>query len=81
MPYPGIRVKVTESPNRDLGKVSEWRDLWAMKLNASMTKTMIVSRSRIMNPQSLKLTINGTVQKPSGDLVILGVTFYSKITF
>ena len=52
-----------------------------MKLNASKTKTMIVSRSRTMHPQSPALTIGGTVLKESVDLVILGVTFDSKITF
>ena len=51
-----------------------------MKLNASKTKT-IVSRSRTMHPQSPSLTIGGTVLKESDDLVILGVTFDSKMTF
>ena len=50
-------------------------------MNASMTKTMIVLRSRTMHPRSLPLTIGGTVLKESGDLVILGVTFDSKMTF
>ena len=52
-----------------------------MKLNASKTKIMIVSRSRTMYPQSPTLTIGGTLQKESDDLVILGVTFDSKMTF
>ena len=52
-----------------------------MKLNASKTKTMIVSRSRTMDPQSLPLTIGGTVLKESDDHVILGVTFNFKMTF
>ena len=52
-----------------------------MKLNASKTKTMIVSRSRAMHPQSPPLTIDGTVLKESDDLDILGVTFDSKLTF
>ena len=60
--------------------VSEWCDLWGMKLNASKTKTMIVSRSCTMHPQSPALTIGGTVLKESDDL-ILGVTFDSKMTF
>ena len=62
-------------------KVSEWCDLWGIKLNASKTKTMIVSRSRTMHPQSPALTIGGTVLKESGDLVILGVTFDSGMIF
>ena len=46
-----------------------------------MTKTMIVSRSHTIHPQSPPLTIGGTVLKESNDLVILGVTFDSKKTF
>ena len=49
-----------------------------MKLNASKTKAMIVSRSRIMHPQLLALTIGGTVLKESDDLFIVGVKFDSK---
>ena len=81
VPSPGVRVAVAESLIRDLGRVSEWYDLWRMKLNVSMTKTMIVSRSRTMHPQSPTLTIGGTVLKESDGLVILGVTFDSKMTF
>ena len=81
MPSPGLRVEVADSLSRDLVKVNEWCDLWGIKLNASETKTMIVSRSRTMHPQSPALTISGTVLKESDDLVILGVTFDSKMTF
>ena len=42
---------------------------------------MIVSRSHPVHPQSPSLTIGGTVLKGSDDLVILGVTFDSKMTF
>ena len=69
-------------------KVNEWCDLCGMKLNESKTKTMIVSRARTMNPQSPQctpnaslLTIGGTVLKESDDLIILGVTFDSKMNF
>ena len=81
MPSPRVRVTVAESLIRDLGRVSEWCDLWEIKLNASKTKTVIVSRSCAMHPLSPPLTIGGTVLKESDDLVILGVTFYSKLTF
>ena len=81
VPSPGGRVAVAESLIRDLGRVSEWCDLWGMKFNASKTKTMIVSRYRTMHPQSPPLTIGGTVPKESDDLVTLGVTFDSKMTF
>ena len=65
VPSPRLRVAVAESLSRDLRMVSEWCDLWGMKLNASKTKTMIVSRSRKMHPQSPALTIDGTVLKES----------------
>ena len=51
VPSQGIRVTVAVSLSRDLIKVGEWCDLWGMKLNASNTKTMIVSRSRTMYHQ------------------------------
>ena len=79
--YPGVRVTVAESLIPDLGRVSEWWELWGMKLNASKPKNIIVSRSCAMYPQSPTLTIGGTVLKESGDLVILGVTFDTKMTF
>ena len=76
----GVRVTVAEPLIRDLGRVNECCDLWEMKLNASKTKTMIVSGSRTMHPQSPPLTIGGTVLKESDDLVMLGATFDSKMT-
>ena len=60
VPSPIVRVAVAESLIRDLVRVSEWCDLWWTKLNATKTKTMIVSRSRTMHPQSPPLTIGGT---------------------
>ena len=50
-------------------------------LNASKTKTVIVSRSPTMHRQSPQLTICGTVLKESDDLGILGMTIDSKMTF
>ena len=81
VPPSGVRVTVAEYLIRDLGRVSEWCDLCGMKLNASKTKTMIASRSRTMHPLSPTLTIGGTVLKESDELIILGVTSDSKLTF
>ena len=58
---------------RDLGSVSEWCDIWRMKLNASKTNTIIVFRSRSMYPQSPPLTIGKTVLKESDDLKYLSI--------
>ena len=44
VPSPGLRVAVAESLSSNLVKVSERCDLWRMKLNASKTNTMIISR-------------------------------------
>ena len=71
VPSPGERVAVSESMNRDLIRVSVWYNLWGMKLNASTTKTMIVSRSRTVHPQLTSLTLDGTVLKESAELTLL----------
>ena len=68
VPSPGVRVTVAESLIRDLGSVSEWCDLWGLKLNASKTKTMIVSRSGTMHSQSPPLIVGLTVLKKSDDI-------------
>ena len=52
-----------------------------MKLNASKTKTMIVSRSRKVHPQLTPLTLDGTVLMESADLVMLEETLDAKMTF
>ena len=55
--------------------------MWGMKLNESITETMIVSRLRTVRPQLTPLTLDGTVLKEFADLVILGLTFDAKMTF
>ena len=52
-----------------------------IKLNAGKTKTMIVPRSCTVHPRLTPLTLGGTVLKESADIVILGVTIDSKMTF
>ena len=82
VPSLGTRgVAAAESLICDLGRVSEWCDLWGMKLNASKTKTMIVLRFCTIHPLSPPLTIGETVLKESDHLVILGVSFDSKISY
>ena len=55
VPSPGARVMVAESLNHELIRVNAWCDFWGLKLNASKTKTMIVSRSCTMHLQSPKV--------------------------
>ena len=57
VPSPGERGAISEYMNRDLNRVSVWCNLWGMKLNASKTKTMIVSRSRTFHPQLTPLPL------------------------
>ena len=61
VPSTGEREAVAESLKRDRNRVGMWCDFWVMKLYASKTKTMIVSRSRIIRKQSTPLTLDGTV--------------------
>ena len=58
-----------------------WYDLFRMKLNVSKTKTMIVSGSCTIHPQSTPLTLDKTALKESADLVILRVLIDAKMTF
>ena len=51
-----------------------------MKLNAK-TKTMIVSRSRTMEPVHPPLRVDGVDGAKSNNLQILGVRFDKKLTF
>ena len=60
VPSPLIRVTVAQSLISDPGRVSEWCDLWEIKLNAIETETMIVSWSRTMHPQSPQLSFGRT---------------------
>ena len=53
VPFPGVKVKVADSQILDLDRVSEWCDLWGMILDASTTKTMLISRSRSIPPHAV----------------------------
>ena len=81
VPAAAGRHLVSESLNRDLAKISAWCSLWGMKLNPSKTQSMIVSRSRTVNPPHPDLFIDGTQLVTSESFKILGVLFDSKFTF
>ena len=58
-----------------------WCALWGIKLNASKTKSMMVSRLRTVYLQSTPSTLDCTVPKESDDPVILDIKFDEKMTF
>ena len=65
----GERVAVTESLNRDVTRFSMWSGLCGINVNASKTKTMIVSRSRTIHRQSTTLILDGTLLTEFAGLV------------
>ena len=81
IPKPTDRNRVSESMNRDLAKISDWCNLWGMKLNPNKTQSMIVSRSRTPDPIHPDLIINDVVLNTCESFKILGVLFDSKFTF
>ena len=78
---PQQRNLVAQSLNRDLERIREWCSRWGMKLNASKTKTLLVSRSRTEQPLHPPLSVGNTLLAESDFLTILGVTFDSHLTF
>ena len=80
MKCPGDRQRVADSLNRDLRAINDWRNRWNMKLNSAKTKTMIVSRSRIMEPVHPPLRVDDVHIAESDTLQILDVRF-DKLTF
>ena len=81
IPSPRQRESVSESLNRDLAKIHNWCSLWGMKLNPSKTQSMIVSRSRTINPSHPDLYINNVILDTCSSFKILGIMFDSKFTF
>ena len=76
-----MKSDVTESLNRDLSKISTWRNLWDMRLNPNKTQSMIVSRSRTVFLPHPDLLVGGTSLNSCNFLKVLGVMFDSRFTF
>ena len=77
---PNCRASVAASLNRDLARIQEWCSFWNMKLNHSKTSSLVVSRSRDINPHP-HLVIGHNVIADCSTLKILGVLFDSKLIF
>ena len=65
---------ISDSLSRGLAEISEWRRVWGMKINPNKTQSMIVSRSRILQPQHPDLLIDNVALTTSESFKILGVT-------
>ena len=81
IPSPDRRLMVAASLNRDLAKISAWCKTWGMKLNPNKTQSMIVSRSRTINPPHPDLFIDNVSLTTCSSFKILGVLLDSKFTF
>ena len=53
VPSQGFRVTVAESLISDLSRISEWCDLWRIKLDESNYKTMTVSMSHTVHSEEV----------------------------
>ena len=81
IPSPNHRRSVSESLNRDLAKISDWCKFWGMKLNATKTQSLIISRSRTLVPNHPDLSIDDVVLQTCASFKILGIMFDNKFTF
>ena len=78
---PDERDYIANLLNDDLVTISNWCSLWGMQLNPSKCHSMIVSRSRTVNPPHPPLFINDVTLNIVHSLKLLGVLFDSKFTF
>ena len=81
VPSPDMWSVISNSLNGNLAKISEWCGLWGMKMNPNKTQSMIVSRSRTLEPQHPDLFIDNVPLTTSDAFKILAVTFQSKFAF
>ena len=78
---PADRPAVAASRNRDLARIQEWCNHWCMIVSPNKTKSLVVSRSRIVSPSHGDLVLSGVSIRASTNLDNLGVKFESKRTF
>ncbi len=74
-------LDVSASLNEDLRRISAWCRTWNMKLNASKSKCLCISRSRMLNSLHGPLLIDGAPLNVCDELDILGVRFDPKLAF
>ena len=57
----------------------QWCKRWGMKLDAKKTKSLVVRRSRTVNPPHPQVLVSGCPINNSDHLTILGINFDSKL--
>ena len=77
---PADRPAVASSLNRDLASIQELCNHWCGILNPYKTKTLVVSRSRTMNPPHGDLVLSAVSICADPNLGILGVKSESRLT-
>ena len=81
IPTPADRARVSASLDRDLDRISAWCKMWGMTLNASKTYSLIVSRSRTVEPPHPTLQLHQHDISVAASLTILGVRLDERLTF
>ena len=78
---PQDRPRVAEMLERDLLKIQSWCKIWGMRLNPSKSRSLVVSRSRTLEPPHPDLIVDGETIENCSSIKLLGVIFDSKLSF
>ena len=74
---PGEEHAVTSRLNTTLRRLEDWGHRWQVSFAPQKTQLMVVSRTST----DIRLCFNGATLVPQADLLILGVTYDTKLTF
>ncbi len=74
-------LDVSASLNENLRRISDWCRTWNVKLDASKSKCLCISRFRMLNPPHGPLLVDGAPLTVCDELDILGIRFDSKLTW
>ena len=76
---PADKPAVAATLNKDLARIQEWCNHWCMMLYPYNIKSLVIVRSRTVNPSDGALLLYGVSIRVSPNLDILGVKFDSKL--
>ena len=81
IPSPNDRQRVADMIGRDIARIQSWCNRWGMKLNPSKSNSLVVSRSRTLQPPHPNIIADCAVIPNCSLLKLLGITFDSKLGF